>query len=112
MAVYKSPAGVVYNLDKFVSFEVKPGGYHGQRDAGPLCEIVAITKTDREVKIYSDKSSGSEAICQKELDKIYEALRKPTILYAQIERRLSEISASLGRIGMFTEAQAKLMAAD
>lgn len=112
MPVYKSPEGVVYNLDKFVLFEVKPSGYHGQRDAGPLCELVGKTETDDKVTIYSDKSAESEAKCNAELDKICKELRKPAILDAQIERRLQEIYAALSKIGMFTEVQAKLLAGE
>ena len=36
MAVYKSPKGVLYNLDKFVSYKVKSDGYQRAGEDGAL----------------------------------------------------------------------------
>ena len=35
MPVYKSPEGVLYNLDKFVSYEVKTDGYQRSGEDSP-----------------------------------------------------------------------------
>ena len=113
MAVYKSPQGVVYNLDKFVSFWVKENYDQRAGEAGPLWELVAQLETGEEVRILSDRRSGAEAKCNAELNEIYKQLAAPikvvNILDAQTEGHLREIVASLSRIGKFTELQAKLM---
>lgn len=108
MAVYKSPQGVVYNLDKFVSCWVEDNYDQRSGEAGPLWELVAQLETGEKVKILSDRRSGAEAKCNAELDEIYKELRKPAILDAQTEKRLREIYAALSRIGMFTEVLAKV----
>ena len=52
MPVYKSSEGVLYNLDKFVSYEVKTDGYQRSGEDSPQWQLLAKTETDREVKIY------------------------------------------------------------
>ena len=87
MPVYKSPDGVLYNLDKFVSYEVKVGGYQSARDDGPKCELVARTETDRKVPIYSAKHQDAGKRCNDELNKIHRILseRVSVLLDAETE---------------------------
>ena len=112
MAVYKSPDGVICNLDKFVSFEVKGVSSQTAQDDGPLFKLEGKTETGSLVIIWSDKGAESEAKCNKELNEIYEKLRAPAISDVRIERRLLEICGALNHIGKFTEVQAKLLATE
>ena len=99
MPVYKSPEGVLYNLDKFVSYEVKTDGYQRSGEDSPQWQLLAKTETDREVKIYSGSHREAEIECRKELNEIYQALSRrisvSVVLDAETRQSLYDIKSEL-----------------
>ena len=99
MAVYKSPKGVLYNLDKFVSYEVKSDGYQRAGDDGALFKLVAQTETDREVPIYSANHRDAKKRCNDELDEIRRILSLrasvSVVLDAETRKSLCDIKSEL-----------------
>ena len=99
MPVYKSPDGVLYNLDKFVSYEVKVGGYQRAGDDGPKCELVARTETDREVPIYSANHQDAKKRCNDEFNEIRRILSQrvsvAVVLDAETRKSLCDIRSEL-----------------
>ena len=99
MAVYKSPKGVLYNLDKFVSYEVKSDGYQRAGDDGALFKLVAQTETDREVPIYSANHRDAEKRCNDELNEIHHILSErvsvAVVLDAETRKSLCDIKSEL-----------------
>ncbi len=99
MPVYKSPDGILYNLEKFVSYEVKVSGYQSARDDGRKCELVARTETDREVPIYSAQHQDAEKRCNDELDEIRRILSLrasvSVVLDAETRKSLCDIRCEL-----------------
>ena len=99
MPVYESPEGVLYNLDKFASYEVKTDGYQRSGEESPRWQLLAKTETDREVIIHSGNHREAEIECKKELDKIYQALSHrisiSVILDAETRKSLCDIRSEL-----------------
>ena len=97
MPVYRSPEGVLYNLDKFVSYEVTSDGYRSTD--GALFKLVGQTETGSKVTIYSDKSHESEVKCNTELAKIHESLSRrasvSVVLDAETRQSLCDIRSEL-----------------
>ena len=77
MRAYKSPEGVIYNLDNFISFQVTTS-----RRSGPVGELtssklVATTLTIESVVMLSSKNPEE---CEEALQVIYETLMKPLVV--------------------------------
>ena len=78
--IYQSRRGVVYNLDKFISFEVRGNTASGPEGQRSEYSLVATTENNAEIILYSGTHSEAEKECNDEMLEIRRVLSKPLMV--------------------------------
>ena len=78
--IYQSRGGVVYNLDKFISFEVRGNTASGPEGQRSEYSLVATTENNAEIILYSGTHSEAEKECNDEMIEIRRVLLKPFLV--------------------------------